>query len=74
MVFCPVTSKNSSSIAACIFGNGRGDKKQIMTMIPKLVALPEGKVAQDDEYDAIAIGITAFAYSHISRETGKLSP
>lgn len=65
-------------VKLAVVGNGRGDKKQVMAMIPKLVQLSEEKRAEktlsDDEYDAIAIGITAFVYSHISNIADKLSP
>lgn len=42
-------------------GYGRSDKKQINRMVKMLVDIDESK-ASDDELDAIAIAITAFAH------------
>jgi len=42
-------------------GYGKADKAQIIKMVKMLVALDEAKKS-DDELDAIAIAITAFAY------------
>lgn len=56
-------------VKQAVVGHGHADKKQIMLMLPKLIVLGEEKTKtkpQDDEYDAIAIGITALAYSRIS--------
>ncbi len=41
-------------------GYGKSDKKQIISMIPKLIKI-EKEIAHDDEYDAIATGITCLA-------------
>lgn len=41
-------------------GDGRADKKQIIRMIPLLIALPKKKML-DDEYDAIAVALTCLA-------------
>jgi crossover junction endodeoxyribonuclease RuvC len=41
-------------------GDGRADKKQIIAMIPQLIALHK-EIMFDDEFDAIAIGITCLA-------------
>lgn len=44
-------------------GYGKATKDQVGTMVRKIV--PEAKnLTQDDEIDAIAIGITHFAYHH----------
>lgn len=53
-------------IKQAVVGHGHADKKQIMLMVPKLVVIDaerQEKKMLDDEYDAIAIGITALAYS-----------
>ena len=42
-------------------GYGRADKKQIIKMVQILVDIDKGKKS-DDELDAIAIALTAFAY------------
>jgi crossover junction endodeoxyribonuclease RuvC len=49
--------------SACT-GNGRADKKQIMTMLPHLVNIDKD-IEYDDEYDAIAVGITHLAHNSI---------
>ncbi|MEK7459726.1 MAG: crossover junction endodeoxyribonuclease RuvC [Patescibacteria group bacterium] len=54
-------------IKIAITGYGRADKKQILKMVEKLVDLNYDKKQQesqknDDELDAIAIALTAFAY------------
>jgi crossover junction endodeoxyribonuclease RuvC len=45
-------------LAVC--GNGSADKKAIIKMVPLLIAIPRS-VKIDDEFDAIAIGLTFFA-------------
>jgi crossover junction endodeoxyribonuclease RuvC len=63
-----LATKNNVAIAEytplevkqAIAGYGRGDKKQMMSMIPKLIRV-EKEIQYDDEYDAIAIGLTALA-------------
>ncbi len=47
-------------IKVAITGYGKSDKHQITAMVPKLVQINK-KIAHDDEFDAIAIGITCFA-------------
>ena len=41
-------------------GFGRSDKKQMIAMIPKLIHINK-PIQHDDEYDAIAAGITCLA-------------
>jgi len=47
-------------IKMAITGSGRADKNQIMKMLKMLVQIDPGKTS-DDELDAIAIALTAFA-------------
>lgn len=47
-------------IKNAVTGDGRADKKQIFSMVPRLVKIDK-KIKFDDEYDAIAIGITFLA-------------
>ncbi len=47
--------------SACA-GNGRADKKQIMAMLPHLIKI-EKEIQYDDEYDAIAVGLTHLAHN-----------
>lgn len=44
-------------IKLTVCGNGKADKKAIQKMLPLLVKIPPKKMI-DDEYDAIAIGLT----------------
>ncbi len=55
-------------VKIAITGHGRGDKGQILAMVPKLVSIDK-KIQYDDEYDAIAIGLTFFSShrSHIGK-------
>lgn len=48
-------------IKSAITGDGRADKKQVMLLLPKLIKISK-EIHFDDEYDAIAIGLTHFAY------------
>jgi crossover junction endodeoxyribonuclease RuvC len=44
-------------------GYGKATKNQVMTMVRKLVSGADS-IKQDDEMDAIAIGLTHFAHAH----------
>lgn len=48
-------------IKIAVTGYGKSDKAQVMSMIPKLIKLDK-PIKNDDEYDAIAAGITFFAH------------
>jgi len=47
-------------IKIAITGYGRGDKKQITQMLKHLIKI-EKNIKHDDEYDAIAVGLTHLA-------------
>lgn len=47
-------------IKIAVTGSGSSDKTQVMKMIPMLIAMPDQQKL-DDEYDAIAAGLTCFA-------------
>jgi len=49
-------------IKIAVTGNGSSDKAQVTKMIPLLITVPDQKKL-DDEYDAIATGLTCFAMS-----------
>lgn len=51
-------------IKIAITSVGNSSKEQIISMIPKLIVMREAKEL-DDEYDAIAVGITHFAHNTI---------
>ena len=48
-------------IKVAVTGQGRADKKQVMFMIERLIKI-ENEIKYDDEYDAIACGLTFFAH------------
>ena len=47
-------------IKIAVTGYGRSEKHQVTEMVKKLIVLPTGK-RLDDEYDAIAVGLTRIA-------------
>ena len=47
-------------VKVAVTGYGKSDKRQVMAMLPKLVTLLKRK-EQDDELDAVALGITCLA-------------
>jgi crossover junction endodeoxyribonuclease RuvC len=49
-----------AAIKIAVTGYGRSEKRQIIDMVKKLIVVPKGKNS-DDEFDAIAIGLTHFA-------------
>lgn len=68
----PVVEKTPLEIKQAITGFGRADKNQVTLMVTKLVAIPPEKTSKilDDEYDAIALGLTALAtYPQTSTKT-----
>lgn len=52
------------AIKIAVTGIGNSDKNNVMKMIPLLISLPENSKKQDDEFDAIATGLTFFATHH----------
>lgn len=51
---------NPNSIKLAVTGSGASDKDHIIKMIPLLIKM-EKEIRHDDEYDAIACGLTYFA-------------
>jgi crossover junction endodeoxyribonuclease RuvC len=47
-------------IKVAVTGYGKSDKEQVIAMIPRLIKV-EKAIKYDDEYDAIAVGLTCFA-------------
>jgi crossover junction endodeoxyribonuclease RuvC len=47
-------------IKVAVTGYGKADKGMVMDMVPKLIEIKK-KITSDDEFDAIAIGITCLA-------------
>ncbi len=56
----PLFEYGPGQVKSATTGSGRADKKQVASMVRMLVKM-EKKVLHDDEYDAIAIGITHLA-------------
>ena len=52
-----------NEIKCAIAGDGSANKKQVITMVERLVHIHH-HIQHDDEYDAIAIGLTASACAH----------
>ncbi|MDO8492890.1 MAG: crossover junction endodeoxyribonuclease RuvC [bacterium] len=50
-------------VKSAVIGYGRGDKRQITFMLRHLIKIPKNKMGKmlDDEYDAIALALTASA-------------
>jgi crossover junction endodeoxyribonuclease RuvC len=58
----PVFEYGPGQIKSATTGSGRADKKQIASMLHMLLKI--GKtIKRDDEYDAIAVGITHLAHA-----------
>lgn len=51
-------------IKSAVTGDGHADKKAIIKMIPLLIKV-EKEIKHDDEYDAIAVGLTFFAHNKV---------
>lgn len=63
----PVHEYSPAEVKSAVAGWGGADKKQIATMLHALVKI-ETDIRHDDEYDAIAVGVTHLAHvrHHIS--------
>lgn len=57
---CTLTEYTPQEIKVAVTGYGKSDKKQVADMVKRLVPSTK-KDALDDEYDAIAIALTALA-------------
>lgn len=60
----PVFEYSPLQIKTAVTGNGRSDKRDIMKMVPLILTCPKiaaGEKMLDDEFDAIAVGITHLA-------------
>ncbi len=55
----PVIECSPQQVKLAVTGHGRADKASIIRMVPRLITLPPKKSRLDDEYDAIALGISA---------------
>lgn len=75
----PVFEFNPMTIKVTVTGYGKSDKTQVMAMIPRIVTfaaqseLSQKKKMLDDEFDAIAIGVTCLvSYPHLMRQKSLL--
>jgi crossover junction endodeoxyribonuclease RuvC len=57
-----VSEYSPPEIKVAVTGYGRSDKTQIMAMVPRLITITK-TIKSDDEFDAIAIGLTHCAIS-----------
>lgn len=57
----PIVEYSPVEIKVAVASYGKASKDDVHTMVAKLITLPEKK-RLDDEIDAIAIGLTAFAH------------
>lgn len=56
----PVLEFNPSAVKIALTGEGRAEKSQVTAMVRRILRLDDTR-RLDDEYDAIALGITALA-------------
>lgn len=63
----PVFEYSPPQIKVAVTGHGRSDKKQVIDMVGKLIKINK-KIQFDDEYDAIAVGLTYFACESFFRK------
>ena len=57
---CEIAEYTPQQVKVATTGHGGSDKRQVAAMLPRLLpGIPKG--ALDDEYDAIAVGLTALA-------------
>lgn len=56
----PLFGYSPAEVKVAVTGYGKGDKRAVAAMVPRLLALPP-KVRFDDELDAIAVGLTCLA-------------
>ena len=54
-------------VKVAVTGYGKSDKTHIIDMVPRLIAM-EPKKRHDDEYDAVAIGLTHLACRRVPRK------
>lgn len=60
---CPVYEFGPQEIKIAVTGYGKSDKQAVFEMLTRLLPNVPQK-ALDDEYDAIAVGITTLAHQH----------
>lgn len=66
----PVFEYGPGQVKSATTGSGRADKRQIVKMLHTLLKIGK-KIRHDDEYDAIAVGITHLAHAGTAHARGK---
>lgn len=61
----PIAEYTPLEIKTCVTGYGSADKKQITSMIPRLIEINK-EIKHDDEYDAIGVALTHLARAPLS--------
>lgn len=56
----PVHEYTPLEVKSAVAGDGKGDKRQVIAMVSRLIHIAK-TIRHDDEYDAIAIGLTCLA-------------
>jgi crossover junction endodeoxyribonuclease RuvC len=56
-----------NQIKGAVTGFGNADKKHIISMLPKLITISKA-IQHDDEFDAIAVGLTCFASERLLKK------
>jgi len=56
----PIHEFTPKQVKIAVTGDGNATKKQVMMMLPKLIDIKKN-IKYDDEYDAVAVGLTATA-------------
>lgn len=59
----PVHEFGPNEVKVAVAGDGAASKRQVMLMVPRLIRV-EKTIRYDDEYDAIAVALTAGAHIH----------
>jgi crossover junction endodeoxyribonuclease RuvC len=65
---CQVVEYGPQEIKIAVTGYGKSDKPAVIAMVTRLISNAPAD-ALDDEYDAIAVGITALAHHRTSQAT-----
>lgn len=60
----PITEYTPNQIKVAVTGSGTSDKKQVWNMVARLIKI-EKTIKHDDEWDAIAVGLTFFAHTRV---------
>jgi crossover junction endodeoxyribonuclease RuvC len=63
----PISEFTPLQIKVAVTGYGKSEKEQVKNMVKKLIKIDKG-IKYDDEYDAIAIGLTFFACYRIIKK------